>query len=220
LLKRTGIALGTMLVIAPLLFLLSAWVGSSIPRNSDWQVSTDGVEIMIGSNGIHTEIAMPITNDVMDWSSVFSTSDLRDPDRPYTHIAISWGERAFFLETPTWADVKPGVVASALTGGDAILHAAWYVRPAPSADFRPLTISREEYAELSKGIEAQLAPQEERKTYQGYGSYDAFYDATGTYHLGNTCNQWTSDQLAAAGIKTGSWSPMPGGVMKWVPELD
>lgn len=219
-LKRTGIALGAVLVVAPLLFLLSAWIGSSIPRNSDWKESADGVEIMIGSNGIHTEIAMPITNDVMDWSSVFSPSDLRDPSQPYTHIAISWGERAFFLETPTWAEVKPSVVASALTGGDAILHTAWYVRPAPSADFRSLTISREEYAKLTKGIASQLAPLEERRTYKGYGSYDAFYDAIGTYHLGNTCNQWTSDQLAAAGIKTGLWSPMPGGVMKWVPELD
>ncbi|MCB2083351.1 MAG: DUF2459 domain-containing protein, partial [Sphingomonadaceae bacterium] len=52
----------------------------------------------------------------------------------------------------------------------------------------------------------------------GYADYDVFYDAPGTYHLGNTCNQWTSDMLAEAGIKTGWWTPFPGGVMKWVPE--
>jgi hypothetical protein len=45
-----------------------------------------------------------------------------------------------------------------------------------------------------------------------------FYTARGTYHIGNTCNQWTSDQLAAAGVRIGTWSPFSGGVMKWVPD--
>ena len=47
-----------------------------------------------------------------------------------------------------------------------------------------------------------------------------FYDAPGEYTASNTCNQWTSNMLAAAGVRTGWWTPFAGGVMKWVPELD
>ena len=45
-----------------------------------------------------------------------------------------------------------------------------------------------------------------------------FYDAPSRYTALNTCNQWTSDTLAAAGIRTGWWTPFSGGVMKWAPQ--
>lgn len=217
--KRIVKALCVLLLAPPLLFALTAWIGSSIPRNSDWEEPAEGVEIMIGSNGIHTEIIMPIADEAHDWSATFPVSDIKDPAQPYTHVAISWGEKAFFLETPTWSDLDLGVAAGAMTGGDPIYHVAWYVRPAPADDFRPLTITRSQYGALVASITSQLAPAGDRANYPGYSRHDTFYDATGTYHLGNTCNQWTSDRLAAAGIKTGWWTPLPGGVMKWVPEL-
>ena len=68
------------------------------------------------------------------------------------------------------------------------------------------------------GGEKAVLPDATRKTYRGYGEQDVFYEAPGTYHFANTCNQWTSDTLSAAGIKTGWWTPLAGGVMKWVPE--
>ncbi len=205
---------------AALAFLLSAWAGSSIPRNPNWTEPDDGVEIMLASNGIHTEIIMPLANDVIDWRGVFPLRDIHAASRPYTHVSVSWGERAFFLETPTWADVSPATVISAMTGGDGVVHVAWYVRPAPDPHVRPLRVSRENYEALVTEIKAQLALPEARKAYRGYAAHDVFYDAIGTYHVGNTCNQWTSDRLAASGIKTGQWTPMAGGVMKWVPALE
>lgn len=217
--RRSAWALAAVLLGLPLLFALSAWIGSSVPRNSNWTEAEDGVEILIGENGIHTEIVMPVTTEIIDWRGQFALGDIQSPLKPYTHVAVSWGERAFFLETPTWADLDLGTAANALTGGDGLLHVAWYVRPAPSTDFRPLRISREEYRALTRQITEQLAPEQSRAIYAGYSRHDVFYDAVGVYHLGNTCNQWTSDRLAAAGIQTGLWTPLPGGVMKWVPAL-
>ena len=202
--------------ITTVLFLLSAWIGSSIPRNSDWVEPTDGVEIMLGDNGIHTEIVMPLVTPVKDWRGTFPAGDLPAPDRPYTHVAVSWGEREVFLNTPTWADLKVSTAIGAAIGGDGLLHAAHYVRPAPGPSNRPFRITEQQYARLVAEIEAQLVPRGEREVYPGYASYDVFYDASGTYHLGNSCNQWTSDMLAKAGVKTGWWTPLPGGVMKWV----
>lgn len=216
-------------VLAPvLLFLLAGWIGALIPRNSDWiepnAADADTVTLFVGSNGIHTEIAMPITHDSpdwrLDWRDHFPLSDLAAPNRAYTHVAVSWGEKSFFLETPSWSEFDLMTGLGALTGGDALLHAVFYESPAASEQFRPIRIRREEYRALAMQIIADLPSKGTRTTYRGYGARDAFYDAKGAYHLANTCNQWTSDRLARAGIETGWWTPLPGGVMQWVPRPD
>lgn len=201
-----------------LVFLLTAWIGSSIARNDDWEQPAAGVQIMIETNGVHTAIVMPAVSAQKDWRADFPADDVLAPNRPYTHVSVSWGEREVFLNTPTWWDLSLPVVLNAATGGDGLLHVSHYIRPAPSPDHRQLTISHAEYARLIAIIEREILPASERTVYRGYSDYDVFYDAPGTYHLGNTCNQWVSNALAAAGIKTGWWTPMVGGVMKWVPE--
>ncbi|WP_345719850.1 DUF2459 domain-containing protein [Qipengyuania sphaerica] len=204
--------------LAVILFLLSAWIGSSIPRNSDWTQPERGIEIMVGDNGIHTEIVMPLVSNVKDWRTDFPASDLPAPNRPYTHVAVSWGEREVFLNTPTWGDLDLSTALNAATGGDGLIHASHYVRPAPGPSNRPLRLTEAQYAKLVAAIEAQVPSPEDREVYPGYADWDVFYDAPGTYHLANTCNQWTADTLAEAGVKMGSWTPMPGGVMKWIEE--
>ena len=200
------------------LFFLSGWIGSSIPRNSGWEEPAEGVTIMVETNGIHTAIVMPLVTPQKDWREDFPAADLPAPGREYTHVSVSWGEREVFLNTPEWTDLSIAKAFGAATGGDGLLHVAHYVRPAASEYHRELTISAAEYARLVAAIEKQVLPATEREVFLGYADYDVFYDAPGTYHLGNTCNQWTSDMLAEAGIKTGWWTPFPGGVMKWVPE--
>lgn len=201
-------------------FALFGWIGSAIPRNGGWHEPDRGVEIMVGTNGIHTELVMPLITPEKDWRPDFPASDLAQAERDYTHVAVSWGEREVFLNTPTWWDLKPmTVLRIAGVGGDGLLHVSHYVRPAPSDDNRPLTLSRAQYRRLVAAIERSL-PQGKRVRYDGYGPDDVFYEGPGRYTITNTCNQWTSDKLAEAGVRTGWWTPFAGGVMKWVPELD
>ena len=203
-----------------LVFLLTAWIGSSMARNGDWEQPAAGVQIMIETNGVHTAIVMPAVSAQKDWRADFPADDVLAPNRPYTHVSVSWGEREVFLNTPTWRDLSLPTVFGAATGGEGLLHVSHYIRPAPSPDHRQLTISHAEYARLIAIIEREILPASERTVYRGYSDYDVFYDAPGTYHLGNTCNQWVSNTLAAAGIKTGWWTPMAGGIMKWVPRTE
>ena len=210
------------------LFFLAALLGSSIPRNRMWREPPPGdataITILVETNGVHTALVLPKYTAQKDWSETFPAADLGSPARPYTHVSVSWGERRVFLETPTWADLSPATVLHlAGFGGEGLLHVAHYVRPAPAGDIRPLRLSPARYAVIVRRIEAMLPPGpigEPRPHYPGYGDYDAFYDARGRYTAANTCNQWTSDTLAAAGVRTGVWSPFAGGVMKWVPQVE
>ena len=200
-------------------FMAVAWIGSSIPRNADWQEPAEGVQILVGTNGVHTELILPATTREADWTARFPPGDTRAPLRPYTHVAISWGEREGFLNTPEWKDLSPLTVLRILGfGGEGLMHVAWYVRPAPSQDYRPMRITREEYAALVQAIERHI-PRGPLPAHPGYYDNDVFYETGGRYTFRRTCNQWTSDALAEAGIKTGWWTPFAGGVMKWVPEL-
>ncbi|MEO6389203.1 MAG: TIGR02117 family protein [Croceibacterium sp.] len=219
--RRLARALGAILagiVLAVLLFALGGWIGSSIPRNSGWTQPADGVEILVESNGVHTGLVLPLVTAEKDWRTEFPASELALPGRDYTHVSISWGEREVFLNTPTWWDLRPMTVLRIIgVGGDGLIHVAHYVRPAPSDGERPLLLSHAEYRRLVVAIEQSL-PRGPHRVYAGYGPSDVFYDAPGHYTSTNTCNQWTSDTLARAGVKTGWWTPFAGGVMKWVPE--
>jgi uncharacterized protein (TIGR02117 family) len=198
-------------------YMMAAWIGSSLPRNSGWREPVSGdVVIGVETNGVHTALVLPLITSAKDWRQNFPLRDIKRPNRPYTHVSISWGERAVFLDTPTWWDLSPRTVLRVLTvGGEGLAHIAFYVRPAASTELRPIRLRAREYARLVASIEAHLATARPLQRHAGYGSGDVFYDAPGVYTAVNTCNQWTSNRLADAGVRTGRWTPMAGGVMKW-----
>lgn len=205
------------------LFFLAAWIGSSLPRNSDWREPESGITIMVETNGIHTGIVMPVTSGVIDWRSVFPSAGQPTPSGELpTHIAVGWGEREVFLNVPTWADLSPLTVLRILTaGGEPIMRIAHYVRPAPSTWHRPVRLRPEEYRRLTSDILRQLpglAEGAERRDYPSFEPGAKNYDSLGRYTILNTCNSWVGDRLAAAGMRIGRWTPLAGGVMKWVPE--
>lgn len=214
-------ALGLFGLIAA--YSLAGWVGSSIPRNADWREPAandpDAVTIMIETNGVHTALVLPLVTPERDWRPIFPDSEIAAPSPEYTHVAVSWGEKQVFLYTPTWWDLRPWTVLRIIgIGGDGVLHVAHYIRPAPADDIRPLRLTHGQYARLVAAIDRSL-PKGRRVLYKGYGAQDVFYDAPGHYTVESTCNQWTSNTLAAAGVKTGWWTPFAGGVMKWVPPV-
>jgi uncharacterized protein (TIGR02117 family) len=200
-------------------YLLAAWVGSSLPRNADWrEAKSGGVVIAVETNGVHTALVLPLVTPAKDWRTDFPLADVARPNRAYTHVSISWGEREVFLDTPTWSDLSPLLVLKIMTkGGSGLEHVAFYVRPAASDTMRPIRLTDAQYARLVSAIEARLPQSRPWVKHPGYGSSDVFYDVDGRYTVVNTCNQWTGNRLADAGVQVGRWTPIGSGVMKWAP---
>lgn len=220
-LARLGLGLLAMLGIVVVGYLLAAWIGSSIPQNSDWEEPADGIDIMVETNGVHTGIVVPIVSAEKDWSETFPTAAaVRRYGEPVTHLAIGWGEREVFLNVPTWGDLSPlTALRIATVGGDSVIRVSSYVRPAPDENYRPVRLTRAQYGRLVAAIERALPPLragEVRQVLRGSYADDAYYAARGTYTMVNNCNSWVGDTLAEAGIPMGTWTPMAGGVMKWV----
>lgn len=205
------------LAAAVLGFAAAGLVGGAIPVNAAWRKPAEGVEIFVESNGVHTGIVVPKLAAGIDWRPLARPRHLADPRYArYDHLSFGWGERTFYLQTPTWWDVKPAtVIAAAFGSRDTLIHVDHVPRPSPSSSVRRIVLRPAEYRRLAAYIAGSVVPGGE--VVRGYGPYDAFYEARGRYSAINDCNAWTGAALARAGVRTGAWTPFPVTVMWWLP---
>jgi uncharacterized protein (TIGR02117 family) len=201
--------------------LLAALIGSLWPVNRGWVEPVAGTTVWITASPIHTAIIVPVSAEGIDLSLTFRPTDLPDPADMGQYLAIGWGDRDFYVNTPTWSDLTLSTLTSAVIGsGQSVLHVDHIARPEDAAKLRPVRLTRAQYQRLIAAITATLTRGRDGLPHAepGYGSRDLFYASTRAYHGGNTCNVWTGDMLAAAGVRTGLWSPMPQGIIWWFDE--
>lgn len=209
-----------IVVAAPVLLLLAygvaGLIGGAIPVNAGWAQTPGGVPVGIETNGIHTGIVLPAVGHGVDWRPLVRGGDLPDPRRAGDHLAFGWGERRFYLETPTWADVTPATILGAAIGSDrTLVHVDHLAGLSPQPWRRVVRVSRREYAALVAQIRARFRLDADGRPLPipGYGPTDVFYEATGDYSAINTCNSWVGHVLSTAGLPSGRWTPFSWSVM-------
>lgn len=213
-----GLVLG--LVVLALAYGTAGLIGGAIPANAGWRPPARGVTIYVETNGVHTDLVLPVAAEGIDWRDLVRPGDISDPRyADYDHLAFGWGEARFYLETPTWADVRPGTVLRAAIGSDrTLVHVEHIPAPAAGPDARSIVLRPDEYRRLAAFIRASFAhvpPGTRPKIFPGYANYDAFYSGFGRYDALMTCNAWTGAALRAAGVRVGIWTPFAVTVMGW-----
>ena len=193
-----------------------------IPVNNDFQPAKDGVEIAIISNSVHADLILPIRTDDFDWRTVVSDQRFSGDTTRMTHVAIGWGDQGFFIETPTWSDLKLSTAAHALLWPSPTCLHFVYLSPVQIPDqVRSVTISKEQYAKLVQYIlnsfETNDPSNQAPIADASYGSQDIFFEANGTYHCLNTCNSWVGRGLQTAGVRTAWLTPLPKTVYLYLP---
>lgn len=215
-LRRLGKTLAALLVL-PLAYLLAACVLGNIVREPQ-RHGAQAITIYLLDNGVHTDLALPLANDTFDWTGVINPNDARDLRFFPTYVAFGWGDRAFYLETPQWRDLKLTTAWNAISGQSAtVIHATYLPPLRASANSIAITVSREEYQALAASIRASFQQDDDgraRAIGRAYGDNDAFYAARGSYSLFATCNSWTNRQLKAAGLKHVLWTPFAHHLMQ------
>lgn len=196
-------------------YLLAGLVGGAIPVNAGWSPPPAGVTIWVESNGIHTGIVVPKVAAGIDWRRLARPEHLADPRYAgHDHLAWGWGDRDFYLATPTWWDVRPRTVLAAAVGNDdTLVHLDHLARPRPGDGARPIVLTPAQYRRLAAFLAAGV--RRDPHHYRGYADYDVFYDAHGRYSAIVTCNAWVGRALAQAGVRVGAWTPFPWTVMWW-----
>lgn len=203
----------------PLAYLLAALILGLVPANVAWSEPRQGVTVYLRTNGVHTWIVVPKVTPVIDWRRYAPGEHLGDPRwGAADHVAFGYGNREFYLNTPTWADLSPRTAALALFGsGPSLLHVEHDHRPQPDEYTRPIRISMGQYRRLADYIRRRFRLDPQGRTMpligRGYNGWDMFYEANGGYSFVMTCNEWTGRALRHAGIRTGLWTPFAQSIM-------
>jgi uncharacterized protein (TIGR02117 family) len=195
-----------------LLYALIVLVGL-IPVNNDFEPTPDGVEIFIVSSSVHADIILPIRTETVDWRDHLRADDFSGDTSWATLAAFGWGDKGFYIGTPTWGDLRASTVANALLwSSESCMHVSLTSEKYVSEDARSIKISTAQYERLVESIrrsfqenDGSVIPIAET----AYGKNDAFYEAHGTYHCFNTCNCWAGATMRSAGIRTACFTPLP-----------
>ena len=215
-LKYTGYTLLTLIALI-LLYFGCAWTFSHLIIKGEKHQNPD-VTVYILGNGIHTDIVMPVKTDYKDWSQSIPYKNTRANDTSLQYLAIGWGDKGFYLKTPTMADLKFSTAFNAAFGlSTAAMHATFYKSLKEGDQCVKLDIDKGQYQRLITFIENSLKTDPIGQpivipTEMRYNVNDAFYDARGTYSLFHTCNTWTNNALKASGQKACWWTPFESGI--------
>lgn len=200
-----------------LIYLITVFSLSKITVNQEPNTKPE-VEIYILTNGVHTDIVMPTKNDQIDWSQQVKFANTKAADSTYKYLAMGWGDKGFYLETPEWSDLKASVAFKAASGlSTTAIHATYYKSLREGADCKKMMISKEQYYRLIRYISQSFQKDASGnflniKTDAIYGKSDAFYEATGSYSLFHTCNTWANSALKASGQKCCYWTATDSGI--------
>ena len=211
---RWGRLAALLIAGPPLLYLVAALLGSLMSVNRQWSEPDEGVTIYLASNGVHADLILPRKAQGLDWTPVVPPSDFRGAPAGAQWVAFGAGERAVYLNTPTWSDLTPKTAYHALTGGERVMHVEWVNDP--SFAIRQIRLRPAEYRRLWASIrgdfdlDSNSRPQ--RLDHPGYTAADRFYRGVGKTSAVQTCNQWVASRLRLAGVKAPLWTPFTGGL--------
>ncbi|RYD82868.1 MAG: TIGR02117 family protein [Sphingobacteriales bacterium] len=215
-LKFTGITLGSIVLFLVLYILLAVGI-SRISVNDVGVAEAKDVEIYIHTNGVHTDVIVPVRNSQIDWSKEIKFTEIKAQDSTFQYLSFGWGDKGFYLNTPTWADLTFSTAFNACFGlSSSAMHTEFYKRINENENCRKLFISKTEYADLVKYIRESFQTDNNGNLVQiqnaGYNLRDAFYEAKGTYSLFYTCNTWANNALKSGHQKACLWTPFDSGI--------
>lgn len=189
-----------------------------VPKKTTTEIAE--VPIYIYTNGVHTDIVLPIKNNQIDWSNKILFDNTLSKSSDFNYVGIGWGDKGFYLDTPTWAELKVSTAFyAAFWLGDSAMHCTFYKTMKESEDCKKILLTRSQYADLIKFVDSKFDKNAAGQnilipTNAVYSNDDAFYEAKGSYSFIYTCNTWTNDALKAAGQKAALWTPTDFGIFQ------
>ena len=170
------------------------------------------------SNGVHTDIVVPTTTPQYNWKSLLNYSHTLSNDSTLKFTSFGWGDKGFYLETPTWDDLKFSTAFKAAFGlSHSAIHVTYYNDMKESETCKSFKLTKAQYFRLINFIKKSFVLNENSEvlnieTNLLYGKNDAFYEANGSYSLFKTCNTWTNSALKICGQKACLWTPFASGI--------
>ncbi len=184
--------------------------------------SQKGIEIFLQTNGVHSELILPVVNSEFDWRTIIDPNHCISADKNFSYVAIGWGNKEFYLETPQWSDLKLSTAIKAASGfNETAIHVNFYKNRSSNDTCKKIRITNAQYQKMVTFFIEQFELKNGRAklidTDIRYNLYDAFYEAKGSYSIFKTCNTFTNKALSASNLKSCFWTPFDFHVLRLYP---
>ena len=121
-LKIIGFVIGVVFLYIILSLLLPL-----IPIKAKETADPKIVEAYIMTNGVHTDLVLPVKSKYIDWSSKLPFENTKGQKTDFDYISFGWGDKGFYLDTPTWAELKFSTAfKAAFWLSDSAMHCTYY----------------------------------------------------------------------------------------------
>jgi uncharacterized protein (TIGR02117 family) len=166
---------------------------------------------------VHSDIVVPIKNEIKDWSGQLDSKNTKSGKNDYDYVGIGWGDKGFYLDTPTWGDLTFKTAFNALFYlSTSAMHVTFYKGVQENEHCKKICISKESYQQIVHYIESSFVFEMNgsyiRIENASYWDNDLFYDAKGRYGIFYTCNTWTNNCLKAGNLKACLWTLFDKGI--------
>ncbi|WP_372474107.1 TIGR02117 family protein [Capnocytophaga sp. ARDL2] len=202
------------------LYLLAVILSPLIPVKEKQTTESKEIDVYLLTNGVHTDIVFPVKNEYKDWSASISYAHTKSQRTDFKYIAVGWGDKGFYLDTPTWADLKFSTAFNAAFGlSTSAMHCTFYSTMKEGEDCVKLSVTPSQYKAMvafveQKFVRTNLGAFQKIETDAVYGDNDVFYDAIGSYSFFTTCNTWANQVLKIGEQKAALWTATDKGIFR------
>ncbi len=195
------------------LYLAAAVAGALIPGP---RAAIDGapeIEIALAEGPIHYDFLLPLTPEVRSRFGFAEQAGVAVADPDARWLVVGWGAREFYTSVGSYGDVSAAALFWGVVGDASVMRLGAVGEIGNPEAVATLRLSRPQFEALLAALDAGF-----RRDATGapivldgvhLGANDGFYEGTGGFHLGRTCNVWVSEVLRAAGLRFGIWTPTP-----------
>lgn len=190
--------------------LLAAFVLSVLSTHPESPVCPEKKSVFVTTNGIHLSIIVPVNQ----LDTAFAEELLLTPGTRF--VSFGWGDRGFYLTTPTWADLTFQTAFRALF---LETPSAMHIDDVRYRDERwpEIQLCPEQMEKMLAYIHASFSADSHGQIIEiphaGYTPSDRFFEAKGHFTCFRTCNVWVNQALKVAEVSTSVWSPFDKGVL-------
>lgn len=172
--------------------------------------------VLLLSSAIHTDLALPAEPWILDRFGFLEKAGLPLRDPAVAYVLVGRGGRSFYVETPTWDELRPMPVLRSFGLDAAVLRIALAGAVDPeTAGVRAIDLDETGLERLADFALSSLTRNDAGAAIlldeqpAAYGPFSRFFEAKGRFNALWGCNLWTAEALREAGLATGLWTPLP-----------
>lgn len=197
------------LLYLTVLYLFFAVLLSVLSTNPKSYNCSEKKTIYVSTNGLHSDFIIPKQYLNPKFLKAIKAKSSKK------FVSFGWGDRDFYLETPTWNEAKASVILKAIfLKSESVMHI--YAYSTKQNDWKKVEICGKQFRELDNYIENTFKTDSKGEFLEiqssDYSNDDYFFMAKGSYSLFKTCNNWVNQGLKSAEVKTAIWTPFDKGV--------